>query len=225
MTVSSPPLLSRPKAKQFPVAIRSPRLAAALQSCPAILAINWVMQGMRGMDRGELAFRVGLEAAVWVLLAPLAGPLGGLVLAHTLSFLVNGQVWVCARYCVLWHRDPTALDRFLARVAGELRELVWLDEAVCIGSRGEARATRHDRADLDLRLIAPPGVVGWLKINLLLLSLRARALVRLIPLDLYAYDSPASLERFRQDEPLLVILDRRGRIARRYGHRRLVPYP
>lgn len=217
--------MSRPKAKDFPVAIRSPRLAALLQSCPVILAINWVMQGMRGMDRGELAFRLGLEALVWVALAPLAGPLAGLLLAHSLNFAINGQVWVCARYCLLWRRDPAALDRFLAGVADELRRLVWLEEVVCIGSRGAVGATRHDRADLDLRLIAPRGFAGWLRVNLLLLSLRARALVRLIPLDLYAYDSPASLDRFRQDEPLLVILDRRGRLARRFGHRRLVHFP
>jgi hypothetical protein len=74
-------------------------------------------------------------------------------------------------------------------------------------------------------LIAPAGWRRWLEVNLLLLVLRARALVRLVPLDLYAYDSPASLERFRQDEPLLVILDRRGRIARRFAGRRVVSLP
>jgi hypothetical protein len=190
-----------------------------------ILAINWCLQGMRGMDRGELVFRLALETVVWAALAPLAGPLPALLLAHSLNFLVNGQLWVCVRYCPIWHRAPAALDRFLARVVAELRQLAWLEEAVCIGSRGGSIATRHDRADLDLRLIAPPGLGGWLKINLLLLALRARALVGLIPLDLYAYDSPASLERFRQDEPLLVILDRRGRLARRFAQRPIVRLP
>ncbi len=223
--MSSPPALSRPKAKSFPLAPRSPWLAAVLQSCPVILAINWCLQGMRGMDRGELAFRLALEAMVWAALTPLAGPLAALLLAHSLNFLLNGQLWVCARYCLIWHRRPAALDRFLARVVIELRQLPWLEEAVCIGSRGAAGATRHDRADIDLRLIAPPGVGGWLKVNLLLLALRARALVGLIPLDLYAYDSPASLERFRQDEPLLVILDRRRRIARHFAARRIVRLP
>lgn len=221
--MSSPPSLSRPKPKVFPIAPGGRWSAAALQSCPAILAINWCFQGMRGMDRGELAFRLLLEALVWLVLLPALGPLAALFLAHSLNFLVNGQLWVCARYCRLWHRAPAALDRFLREVAAELRELSWLEEAVCIGSCGAAAVARHDRADIDLRLIAPPGVWGWLEVNLLLLALRARALVRLIPLDLYAYDSPASLERFRQDEPLLVILDRRGRIAERFAGRRLVP--
>jgi hypothetical protein len=48
---------------------------------------------------------------------------------------------------------------------------------------------------------------------MLLIALRARAFLQAIPLDLYAYDGPASLRRFDQAEPLLVLLDRRGRLA------------
>lgn len=216
------PSLSRPKAKLFPVTPRWRWLAAVMQSCPAILAINWCLQGMRGMDRGELAFRLLLEAVVWAALTPLVGPLPAFLIAHSLNFLANGQLWVCARYCLFWHRSPAALDRFLLDVAERLRALPWLDEAVCIGSVGAGAVARHDRADIDLRLIAPPGPSGWLKANLLLLTLRVKALGRFVPLDLYAYDSPASLDRFRQDEALLVILDRRGRIARRFAGRRIV---
>lgn len=189
-----------------------------------ILAINWCMQGMRGMDRGELAFRLLLEALVWLALAPALGPFPALLAAHTLNFLLNGQLWVCARYCLFWRRSPAALSDFLADVAARLRDLAWLEEAVCIGSCGAEAVARHDRADIDLRLVAPPGPLGWLRVNLLLLELRARALFGLIPLDLYAYDSPASLDRFRQDEALLVILDRRGRIAERFAGRRLVRF-
>ncbi len=220
--MSRPLERSLPKAKVFPVAPSRAWLAAALQSCPVILAINWCTQGIRGMDRGELAFRLLLEAVVWLSLAPALGPLPALLAAHTLNFLVNGQLWVCARYCLFWHRSPAALNGFLADVAARLRELTWLEEAVCIGSCGAEAVACHDRADIDLRLVAPPGLLGWLRVNLLLLALRTRALFSLIPLDLYGYDSPASLQRFRQDEPLLVILDRRGRIAERFAGRRLV---
>ncbi len=223
--MSSSSALSRPKAKQFPIKPRRPWLVAVLQSCPAILVVNWCLQGMRGMDRGELAFRLVLETVLWASLAPLTGGLVALLLAHSFNFLLNGQLWVCARYCLFWHRSPAALDRFLARVVGELRARPWLESAVCIGSLAEGAVARHDRADIDLRLIAPPGPSGWLKANLLLLALRARALVRLIPLDAYVYDSVESLGRFRQDEPLLIVLDRRGEIARRFAQRRLVTLP
>ncbi len=96
---------------------------------------------------------------------------------------------------------------------------------MCIGSQGAGGGTRGPRADIDLRVIVPPGLLGWWRCGLLLLRLRSRAFLRRIPLDLYAYDRPASLLRFRQDEPLLIIKDRRGHLARELAHRRLVPLP
>ncbi len=218
---------SVPKPKAFPIRPRSPRLAALMQTCAFILAANWCLQGMRGMDRKELAFRLAAEfllAAVsgWVL-AGSFGPgialVAALALAHTLNFTLNGQVWVCARYCRLWRREPAALEAWLRRVAVELRQLAWLREAACIGSRGDRGLVHGDRSDLDLRLIFPSGPVAWLRANLLLLRLRARAFFGRIPLDLYAYDSPASLRRFDQRERLLVLLDRDGRLAERFPDR------
>jgi hypothetical protein len=141
-----------------------------------------------------------------------------------LSFTFNGQVWVCARYCRFWRREPEALDRWLASVVAELQGRPWLREVACIGSRGDLGHVRSTRADLDLRLVFPRGLVSWLKVNLLLLRLRSRAFLSGIPLDLYAYDSPASLQRFDQDERLLVLLDRDGRLAARFPER-AVPWP
>ena len=66
------------KLKRFPAPLDSPALAGVTQSCAFILAANWLMQGVRGMDRKELAFRLLLEAALTAVLlaalAPSAGP-------------------------------------------------------------------------------------------------------------------------------------------------------
>ena len=103
---------SEPKLKSFPVRPRSPALARLLQSCAAILAINWCTQGMRGMDARELSFRLLLEALVAILLALAMAPEFGvamalalaLLIAHSLSFTLNGQAWVCARCCRCYRR-------------------------------------------------------------------------------------------------------------------------
>jgi hypothetical protein len=218
---------SVPKPKAFPIRPRSPRLAALMQTCAFILAVNWCLQGARGMDRKELAFRLGAElllaaALGWALVGVLgaaAGLAAALAVAHTLNFTLNGQVWVCARYCRWWRREPAALEAWLVEVVAELRRLPWLREAACIGSRGDRGLVRGDRADLDLRLVFPPGLSGWLRVNLLLSSLRARAFLGCIPLDLYAYGGPASLRRFDQRERLLVLLDRDGRLAEAFPDR------
>lgn len=222
------------KLKQFPFTPRTPCLAAAMQSCPVVLLINWCLQGMRGMDSKELAFRLMLEGlfASLVLTGLTVGGFGfsaalacALLMAHSASFLLNGQLWVCVRYCRFYRRDPRALDRFLERVACRLERCRWLDEALCLGSQGAGHGTPTPRSDIDLRLIFPAGLVPWLRTNLLLLALRAEALVRMVPLDLYAYDLPSSLARFRQDEPLLVLLDRHRRLHRALPHRRLLHRP
>lgn len=219
---------SLPKPKLFPVQPRSARLVRWMQSCAFILAVNWCMQAMRGMDRKELTFRLLAEAAVALALAaagmamgltlPAAGLLA-LLAAHSANFAFNGQVWVCVRYCRFYRRDPRVLEAFLAAIAVELRALPWLDEAACIGSRGDLGRVRGERADLDLRLVFPAGWRSWLRVNLLLLRLRTRALLAAIPLDLYAYDRPDSLRRFDQRERLLVLLDRAGRLRRLYPQR------
>jgi hypothetical protein len=218
---------SVPKLKAFPIRPRSPALARLLQSCLVILAINWCLQGMRGMDRKELAFRLMLEGAVGLFLAlglsswlaPPEALLAAFLAAHSLGFTLNGQAWVCARYCRWYRRDPAVLEAHLQRLTDRLRRLPWLREAVCIGSLGRKGAIRGDRADLDLRLLFPPGGAAWLRVNLLLLRLRAEAFLRRIPLDLYAYERPERLRRFDQREPLVVLLDRDGRLARLYPRR------
>lgn len=216
------------KVKTFPLAPAAPWARAAMQGCAFILAANWCLQGMRGMDRKELAFRLGLELLLAVALAgfaaaaglaapPAAG--GALLAAHTFGFTLNGQVWVCVRYCRLYRRDPAALERFTADLAAGLARLPWLDEAALIGSRGQPGHPWGPRSDIDLRLVFPPGASAWLRTNLLLLRLRAVAFARAIPLDLYAYDTPESLRRLDQRERLRPLLDRRGRLAAAFPER------
>jgi hypothetical protein len=216
------------KTKALPLRPASPVLQAALQSCAVLLAINWLAQGMRGMGWKELAFRLGLEAGIAALLLLAMSPLGvswlaGLACAaigaHSFSFVCNGQLWVCARYCRWFRGDPVRLERFLAYSAALLRTRPWLDEAVILGSTGSGRLA--ERSDIDLRLVFPPGLRAWLRVNLLLLKLRVRALLEAVPLDLYAYDRPDALARFDPGEPLVIVLDRQCRLVRRFAERDL----
>jgi hypothetical protein len=224
--------MMQPKAKLYRFRASSAATLFESRSCLLILGLNWLMQGMRGMDPKELSFRLlllaGMTAALawpaWLAtgVAPLTALAAGLLVAHTLNFLVNGQVWVCLRYCPFYRRD----SRFLARELQALLDSVvlrpWLAEAVLLGSTVVRPAAPGPRADIDLRLIFPPGLAGWRRTNLLLLELRARALWRGLPLDVYAYEHPACLRRFDQSEPLGILLDRQARLRRGFANRQLV---
>ncbi len=218
------------KPKPFPLLPAALGRSPLVQNLAVILAVNWVMQGMRGMQRRELAFRLLLEGLATLLLLPVLRSAGvaaptafglALAIAHTANFLFNGQFWVCLRYASFWGRDPAVPDAFLAATVARLRRRTWLHEAFCIGSAAAGGITGR-RSDIDLRLVFPPGLAGWLRTNLLLLELRLRAFFAAVPLDLYGYDDLAPLARFREDEPVLLLLDRRGRLARALVGRKVV---
>lgn len=205
----------------------SPTLRALMQGPIGILVINWVFQGMRGMQLKELNFRVLLEvtliaAAFLVLPSDINFTLrlgAALIIAHTFNWLFNTHLWVCVRYFPFYSRDPEILKAFLAKTESQLQSMHWLGEAVCLGSVGDSGRIRSERSDIDLRLVFGEGFTNWLRTNILLLSLRTRALLQIIPLDLYAYDDEKALDRFRQDEGLRIIVDRYNRIKSRYGDR------
>ncbi len=222
----------QPKAKVYRFRATSAERLFQSRNCLLILAVNWLFQGMRGMRGKELGFRLLLLAliaalAAWLLaaLTPLPALTAlavGLGIGHTLNFLCNGQLWVVVRYCPSYRRDPAWLARSIETLLDDVARQQWLGEAVLLGSTVARPATPRSRADIDLRLIFPPGLQGWLRTNLYLLRLRYWAALRGLPLDLYAYEHPAVLRRFDQSEPLGIILDREVRLRRGFANRRLV---
>ena len=223
-----------PKVKTFPLIDPDGSLAWLGSSCAFILAANWWLQGVRGMDRKEWLFRFSLEALAAVILAggmlhdgasPFTAWLVGLIVAHNLNFSFNGQFWVCARYCRFYRRPPAVVAAWRDRCFAEIAALPWLDEAVCIGSQARGGNMPTPRSDIDLRVFFAGGFVNWLRVNGLLLRLRATAFVGGIPLDLYAYERPDALGRFDLCEPVAIIVDRRGRLAGLLGRRGYRSFP
>lgn len=222
----------QPKAKVFRLRASSPDTLFASRSCGFILLTNWLFQGVRGMDPKELSFRLllligGSTAIAGIVhtqaeVAPPTALVLGLLASHTLNFLVNGQFWVCLRYCPAYHREQQTLARSVGALVSDVQRQSWLSEAVIIGSLARQPTLPGARADIDLRLVFPPGIGNWLRTNLLLLRLRTKAFFAGLPLDLYAYEHPATLRRFDQSEPLGIVLDRKARLRRGFANRQLV---
>jgi hypothetical protein len=222
----------QPKAKSYRFRATSPEALFSSRNCLFIVAVNWLFQGMRGMDPKELSFRLALLAlgtalSAWLIVSltsvPALDALAlGLVIAHTLNFLGNGQLWVALRYCRGYRREPSYLARAITELLDDVARQDWLGEAVLLGSTVTRLQTPRARADIDLRLIFPPGLRGWLRTNLYLLRLRLIAASSGVPLDIYAYEHPAVLRRFDQSEPLGIVLDRERRLKRGFANRQLV---
>ena len=204
--------MSTPKLKTYPASLMARPFTPWLQSCAGVLAINWLAQGWRGMDPGERRFRALLQLTATALITALLSswlPLWtaaaiALPAAHTANFLLNGQFWLCLRYCPNYRNSQTRLNSYLHTLAETVRRYPFAAHAVIIGSAARGQI-RHARSDIDLRLIAKPGLISWLQQNLALLSLRAHAFIHRMPLDLYGYDSTAALNRFDPAEPIWVL--------------------
>lgn len=191
-----------------------------MQSCLGVLAINWVFQGVRGMQNKELSFRIFLFMFAAVILNILIDNVFiAIFVAHTINWLFNGHIWVCVRYCSFYKRNPDALQEFLNSLINDIRKRSFIKEAVCIGSVGDKNQINSHKSDIDLRIFFASGFDNYLKINLYLLKLRSLAFLKVIPLDLYAYDSILRLRKFRQDEGLLIIKDEYGDIAKLFSDR------
>ncbi len=219
------------KPKPFPL---PPRLARSplVQNPLTVLAINWLCQGMRGMGRRERRARLVQEGLVAALLAAVGTPLLGwpwalataCLVAHTLAWTLNGQFWVVLRYLPAVRREPEALMAFLADLRRRLEASSFLREAVLTGSLAErGRAGPH--TDIDLRLVYPAGIRARLATDLLVLRLRAAAFWRAIPLDLYVEDRVEDLARLNPRVPWRLLLDRDGRIRRRFATSRRISGP
>ena len=217
--------VNRPKKKKFGWTPNNELLLRLMQSKVSILTINWVFQGMRGMQSKELSFRFGLETTLIILLHILvfsnyfeaaASVLVSIFVAHTLNWLLNTHLWVCVRYFPIYRRNPEVLKSYLNSTEIQINNIRWIDSAVCIGSIGDKGDVSSWRTDIDLRLIFEPGIFNYFRMNFYLIYLRTIALFTIIPLDLYAYNDISYLKNFKKDEGLMLLKDTANKIVKLY---------
>lgn len=187
-----------------------------LDKPPALFTRYWLLQGILHMNWVERLHRLALEllvaGGVWSL-AIVAGQAGTtvlwpLLLAHTLNAVLNGHA------IALWGHAYGNLaanktkDRFVAHLESIAERLnrkkpPFIRDVVIMGSvvRGELRPT----SDVDLAVVAAPGLWNTIRaINYLTME-RARAFFARFPLDAYVYRSWEELERkmrIREEPPL-----------------------
>ena len=178
-------------------------------SCPAVaLGVHWVFQGMVHMDRTELLFKIGVEVTLIGLALPLFVLAGGFpfawsaviafLVAHTLNFLFNGQVWVVLKHFGMVRHNWAEFQDYLCQLAGRIRAEHSLEYAATYGSL--VRGEWHPTSDLDVRLVRRPGMVSGLRTCWFVLRERTRAFVSRFPLDMFVLDGPERLVEMRDDE-------------------------
>ena len=171
------------------------------------------------MDKTERAFKIGLDAALTAALARLLGrwlPTWaalalGWVIAHTLNFLFNGQIYGVLKHFGgvrrTWEEFNAEVDALAQRIDREPAIIY----AAAYGSL--ARDQWKPTSDLDVRLVRASGARNAWRASWFAVNERTRALFGKFPLDLLVLDSCEALERMAEKEP--VVLAKNGAVRGR----------
>lgn len=194
-----------------------------LENLPSIIKVliltvsSWLFQGLVYMDRTEKVFKILLDIlflipfSYVVLLFDLGiiGILISFLIAHTLNWVFNSQIFALIKQFNLIKTDYKSFNKYLERLKKKLKNepsVVW---AGVFGSlvRGELKET----SDLDVRLVRKPGSKNGLRACFFVMKERTWALINRFPLDIYVLDDIKSIKRHIikiEIEKMIIIYDK-----------------
>lgn len=192
---------------------RSRGVRVFLKTPVLAVILHWIFQSLFYMDPTERWFKISLDylmagAIAMVLrlfLAPLAALAVAIALAHTINFLLNGQLWGVLKHYGLVYTTPQAFEQYLSGLSLRALKEPSIQNLYVYGSL--ARQEWSPLSDLDVRLVRHPGVLNGLRACWFVLKERSRALLARFPIDIYVMDQASSLNKLRPDEPAVAITE------------------
>jgi hypothetical protein len=191
-----------------------------------VVSINWVFQGILGMDPTERNFKIFLDflfAGLFALilsrfLNPVHSIILGLISAHTFNWLFNGHLFVIGRFLGFTSNRPEFILQYMTGVQHRIQNADFLLGGIIIGkiARGGGISST---SDVDIRLVRRKGFLNGIKASYLTTSERSRALLNKFPLDLYTHDKLESLNRLNPDEKPIIVFDPDGVFKEKYRNR------
>jgi hypothetical protein len=166
-----------------------------------LLARHWLVQGLAYMDPTERWFKIAIDGVLTALIALaarrwmsdyVAWPIG-FVLAHTLNWLLNGQVPILLAKSGTTQITRSEFDAFVQQLSEAAVAEPAIAQIVVCGSTTSGDWSPN--SDLDARIIRRSGLWNGLRACTFLLRARTRALAARFPLDMYVLDSADAVTR------------------------------
>lgn len=193
------------------------------QSRVGVIASNWLFQGMRYMNAYEVGLKLLLDCLMTLMLIWVtnvwerpAMMLACLMVAHSLNWILNGHFFVLMRYVYPVPKTDQDFDRYVRRLSQQALRSRFIDGVAIYGSY--CRGQLHEFSDLDVRVIVRQGILNGMAGAVFCLRERFMAFFMVFPLDIYCCVGTRCLDRLRDDERPVIIQDRSGVLADRYGH-------
>lgn len=194
----------------------SPPFSSLLKLPAVVLAVHWAFQGMLYMEKSERRFKLLLDLLLTAVFALPASLLMSwyralacsFLLAHTLNFLLNGQIWSGMKGFGWVRISQERFDRYRDELARRATGEASIIYAAAFGSL--ARQARTESSDLDIRVVRAPGFRNGMRACMFVLRERARAFLCRFPLDIFLLDSTAGLARLNPQERAVVFIERKA---------------
>jgi L-malate glycosyltransferase len=212
------------KIKKPPFWLKNRLLIKLFQSRLGTVLSNWITQCMLYAEPVEIMFRLTLEITVCSLLVlgcviffktlQLKVFLLILLITHTITFFINGQLFVLARFLGYKFRDPEFFIGYPLKIKMRLEKRESVLAIAVFG--GLSKGLYSETSDLDMRVIARSGFVNNFVACYWVFLERLLALFYKYPLDVYVVTGKSGLEKLNTDEIPVVLFDKGEIIAALY---------
>jgi predicted nucleotidyltransferase len=174
---------------------RSRTLKLILRNPLSALAAHWVFQSLLYMNGSERWFKIGLDIALTIAFAVLVSwylPIFpslflSFVLAHTLNFIFNGQIWGVLKHYGIVYTPRESFLQYAGNVVARAKAETAIVGFVVCGSLSRSDWTPY--SDFDGRVLRKPGIFNAARASWFVCLERARAFLNFFPIDLYVIDS------------------------------------
>jgi L-malate glycosyltransferase len=177
------------------------------------VVMHWAFQSLFYMDVTERWFKLAIDSLLTLggglILSrwwpwPIAW-LAAFFMAHTLNFLLNGQLWGVLKHYNLVRSTPEQFEAYVQNFVNRARREPAIRSVVVCGS--VSRREWQPSSDFDARLMREAGWGNGLRACWFLLRERSRALTAVFPLDVYVLDNETSLKKLNPNDSFFFLYE------------------
>lgn len=200
------------KEKALRVVPKNKILYLLSQNKLSIILINWIFQGMLGMDGLDLMGKLFIDIFFTLIFAFLFGSshiinwFFAFIIAHSLNWLINTHFWNIGRFIGFTRTDTNRFYSYLNSIVTRFSKNKNLLGIIVIGAASRGGGVK-ETSDIDIYFISKKGLKN--SINSLIFTWRERflAFINKFPLDLYLAGDLKVMLKHRKDEIPFIIFD------------------
>jgi len=176
---------------------------------PLLTFSSWIFQGILYMDTTERVFKILFDVSLFfpayfvfrLHSNALASVFMAFILAHTLNWIFNGQIFVLLKNLRLTKTEAERFTEYLDDLKKRISRERSILATAAFGSL--SRSELKETSDLDIRIIRKKGLINGFRACSFVLVERSRAFFNKFPLDIYVSDTIDHLSKLDENPTVI----------------------